>query len=84
MSHLFFYFVIISAVFAAGINAQGGIRCNENEVWSQCSKNCESICPGTPKACILSCAPGCICIPGYSRTDRKGTCVPTSECPQAQ
>ncbi|KAF7990990.1 hypothetical protein HCN44_000795 [Aphidius gifuensis] len=58
-----------------GINAQGGIRCNENEVWSQCSKNCESICPGTPKACILSCKAGCYCKDGWIRQKDGLLCV---------
>ncbi|XP_044011904.1 allergen Api m 6.03 / Api m 6.04-like [Aphidius gifuensis] len=84
MSYLFFYFVIISAVFAAGINAQDEPQCESNEEYSRCSKNCESICPGTPKPCSFICVPGCICIPGYSRTDKKGTCVLTSKCPKAQ
>ncbi|XP_044011901.1 chymotrypsin-elastase inhibitor ixodidin-like [Aphidius gifuensis] len=85
MSRLFFYFVIISAVFAAGINAQGDILCeDENEVPTECGKACELICPGKPRPCPKICVSGCVCIEGYARTDKNGYCVPISRCGKSE
>uniref|UniRef100_A0A2R5L9K8 Putative conserved secreted protein n=1 Tax=Ornithodoros turicata TaxID=34597 RepID=A0A2R5L9K8_9ACAR len=58
-------------------------RCNAtaHEEHRNCGTPCPLVC-GEPvsRNCSKQCVQGCFCMPGYIRSSRNGTCVPSSQC----
>ncbi|XP_043915428.1 uncharacterized protein LOC122791664 isoform X3 [Protopterus annectens] len=63
------------------------LYCDHTEEYDDCSGKFQNLCElqcndlkRTNMACPPECIPGCVCKPGYARTN-EGSCIPTEECP---
>ncbi|CEF69530.1 Trypsin Inhibitor-like, cysteine rich domain-containing protein [Strongyloides ratti] len=58
-------------------------RCQQNEIYFECSSLCEPSCDNRNPVCALACGPPkCQCKQGFYRNSRNGRCVESRQCPR--
>jgi hypothetical protein len=54
--------------------------CSLNEIYSNCNAGCQRTCKTRFRDYKCKCVPGCICKPGFVRSDINFQCVPIKLC----